>query len=81
MEEAIEIKISFTGLIDVKCYASGDTIQVDRGTDIKSLLSTLGIREQHKRFLIVIVNEKKQSLNYVLQDKDHVALFLPIGGG
>ncbi len=79
--ENISITVNFTGLVDVKKIASGDKVNIPAGADISKLLSILGIIEQHKKYIIVMINGKKEELFYKLKDSDEVNLFLPVGGG
>lgn len=77
----INVTVYFTGLIDIKNITSGSTITVSEGTNLGALLSILGIIEQHKKYIIAMINGKKVTLFYLLKDKDEVKLFLPVGGG
>ncbi|MCP4180299.1 MAG: MoaD/ThiS family protein [bacterium] len=79
--KSIVIKVSFTGLIDVKNFNSDSTLSVLSESTINDVLGDLGIKQQHKRFLITLVNENKERLTYVLKNGDHLSLFLPVGGG
>lgn len=77
----INVTILFTGLVDVKNVISGSSISIPEGSNLSELLSILGIIEQHKRYIIAMVNGEKETLFYVLKDNDEVKLFLPVGGG
>ncbi len=77
----ISVTIHFTGLVDVKNVASGSSIDIQEGSSLSELLSILGIMEQHKRYIIAMINGKKETLCYALKNKDEVKLFLPVGGG
>jgi molybdopterin converting factor small subunit len=79
--ETISVIINFTRLVDIKKVASGDTINIPEGTDISGLLSILGIIEQHKKYIIVMISGRKENLSYKLKNGDEVNLFLPVGGG
>ena len=77
----LSVTIRFTGLVDVKKVVSGDSIEIPEGTDLSKLLSILGIIEQHKKYIIVMVRGRKENLDYKLKNNDDVNLFLPVGGG
>ncbi|HJO94307.1 MAG TPA: MoaD/ThiS family protein [Victivallales bacterium] len=77
----ITIKVSFTGLIDVKNFNSDSNLSVKSKSTINDVLGVLGIRPQHKRFIITLINDNKERLTYILKDGDHLSLFLPVGGG
>ena len=79
--EDIKITVHFTWLVDVKNIVSGSVISIPAGSNLSALLSVLGIREQHKRYIIAMINGKKETMFYSLKEKDEVKLFLPVGGG
>ena len=51
-------------------------IEFSGKTSIKTILLENGLE-----FLIPIANGKRTSHDYILQDKDHIWISLPIGGG
>jgi hypothetical protein len=65
----------------LKLKGSSGDIEVPVGTNVRALLSQLGVQESQQRYLLVYANGKKQGLSYVVQDHDALQLFLPIGGG
>ncbi len=77
----IRVQLHFTGLIDIKNFLSGDYITLKEGSTLSDLFSQLGIRQEHKRYIISMVNEKKEFLHYVVKNNDQIKLFLPVGGG
>jgi len=77
----IKIHLSYTGVIDIKNVSNNSVIQIKAGSTIEDILSMLGIKKEHKKYIISIVNEKKQRPPYILQDNDNLSLFLPVGGG
>jgi len=77
----IKITVSFTGLVNIKSISSGDTVVINNGANISELLSKLGIKEEHKRFIVTMVNGNKENQYYILKNCDEVKLFLPVGGG
>jgi len=79
--EKINIIVSFNGALDIKNISSGETLNISKDTTISELLSFLGIIEQHKKYIIITVNNEKASPSYKLKNNDIVKLFLPIGGG
>ncbi len=77
----ISVTVNFTGLVNVKNITSGSSVNLREGASVSELLSKLGIIEQHKKYIIVMVGGKQVTLPYVLQDGDGIKLFLPVGGG
>jgi hypothetical protein len=80
-ESLIDVKISFTGVIDIKNISDGSIIQIENNSTVDNVLDKLGIRKEHKKYLITIINGEKKRDSYVLQPNDHLSLFLPVGGG
>jgi len=77
----MNITVNFTGLVDIKNIKSGDTLKLPEGTDVSKLLSMLGIMEQHKKYIIVMINGVKETLFRKVNNNDEINLFLPVGGG
>jgi hypothetical protein len=77
----INIRLSYTGVIDIKNVSNSSIIKIYTDSSIDEVLSMLGIRKGHKKYIISMVNDEKQKSTYILQDNDHLSLFLPIGGG
>jgi sulfur carrier protein ThiS len=77
----IKIKLSFTGVIDIKNFSNNSILQINEGSTVGDVLSIIGIRKEHKKYIIAIVNDEKEKAVYVLQNNDHLSLFLPVGGG
>ncbi len=77
----ISIKISFTGVIDIKNISSDSILKLNTGSTINDVLEMAGIKREHRRFIVPTVNEEVQKLSYILKNEDHLFLFLPIGGG
>jgi len=77
----INVKVLFTGLVAVKGISSGNTVEIPINSTVSSLLSKLGIKEEHKKYIIILVNEEKAQLSKILNDNDVLSLFLAVGGG
>jgi len=80
-DNKIKITVNFTGLIDIKKINSGSELTLNNDMNISALLSELGIKEHHKKYLVIMANGKKETLYYNLKNNDEVSLFLPVGGG
>ena len=77
----IKVRIHFTGMVDVKNYRSGDSVVMKENSTLSDLLDTIGIRKEHKRYLIAMINDKKAVLHQTLKESDEVKLLVPVGGG
>ncbi len=56
-----------------------DPYPVEDDTTIKDLIKKIGISE--KKAKLIFVNGKKTDFSTILEDKDRVAIFPPVGGG
>ena len=79
--DKIRVQVFYTGLIDIKNVSSGEYVSIEEGSTLSDLFSILGIRPEHKRYIIPMVNDQKEFLHYILKDDDQIKLFLPVGGG
>ena len=76
----IKVQIHLMGPVDVN-IANGDFVAVKAGSNLSDLLTQVGIRAEHKKFVIATVNDKKETLYYMLKNNDEIKLLLPVGGG
>ena len=58
---------------------SHETMVIQPGTTVRSLVSQLGIPESEAK--LIFVNGKKGSLTTMLQGGERVGIFPPVGGG
>ena len=73
--------------IDLKLFVTlakylppgSEAYDIKEGTTINDLMIDLGI--PHDIVKLIFINGKKQGRNYIIQDKDRVGLFPPVGGG
>ena len=77
----MKIKLSFVGYLEFKDVKSGDELELEAGTSVADLLTAHNVQKTHQRHIIPIVNGEEDRLSYVLQDRDELTLFLPVGGG
>ena len=80
-EETIDIKISFTGVIDIKGVKDGSIIHIKKMSTVDDIYEQFEIKKHHRKYLISIINGEKKRSSYVLQENDHLSIFLPVGGG
>jgi hypothetical protein len=59
--------------------AEGIALDVRAGTTIEEVCQGMKIPVEHIK--IVMVDGKRESLNYVLRGEERIGLFPPIGGG
>lgn len=53
--------------------------EIKEGTTVKELIKDLGIPPDMVK--LIFINGKKQDGNYLIQHKDRVGMFPPVGGG
>ena len=51
MTEKIEIKLSFTGVIDIKNAENNSIIKVNKGSSVSDVLGGLGVKHHHKKYI------------------------------
>ena len=77
----MKIKIQFPAILDIDVVKSGDTIEFSDSITVNELLDFLKIKEEHKDFVLVFVNNEEKKLYEKLKDGDEVILHVPVGGG
>jgi len=77
----MKVTLNYAAVLKLEKVSSGSTVDLCEGTTVSQLLSDCRIKEEHKRYILVFVDEKKRDLNYVLRDGEELNLYLPIGGG
>lgn len=75
----MEINLNlFVTLAKYQPISSG-TYPIKEGAVIEDLIRTLGVPDEEAK--LVFVNGKRKDRDYVLQNKDRVGIFPPVGGG
>ena len=77
----MKVTLNYAAVLKLEKVNSGSTVDLSEGTTVSQLLSDCGIKEEHKRYILVFVDEKKRDLDYVLRDGEELNLYMPIGGG
>ena len=77
----MKITVSHVGFLHLKGVKNNSTIEVDDSTTVEALLDRCGVKKEHQRYIVPVVNEKKRDLSYRLKNHDSLFLYLPIGGG
>ncbi|MFX0124250.1 MAG: hypothetical protein ACFFAE_11480 [Candidatus Hodarchaeota archaeon] len=55
--------------------------QLNPGLSVRQLLIESGFLEKELNYLIPIVNGTRTSMDYILEDGDHLWITFPLGGG
>jgi molybdopterin synthase sulfur carrier subunit len=58
---------------------NGTLLEMPEGTSLNDLLNRLKVPDQEAK--ILFVNNRKQTIDYVLRDGDKVGIFPQVGGG
>ena len=77
----MKIHLEFSAVLHIEKVKSGDMFEVEDEATIRHLLEALGIRSEHRKYVVPSVNGKQGRITTVLHDGDHVHLALPMGGG
>jgi len=75
------IKIDLNLFVTLSKYLPEDNecYEISDNTSIGQLIDELGIPEDLVK--LIFVNSKKQDRRYLLQNRDRLGLFPPVGGG
>ena len=76
-----KIFIEYTGVITSHSGKKHEWVEIIDNTTVEQLLTNLGYRKDHHKFIIVTVNGEKAELDTILENEVAVTLFLPAGGG
>ena len=77
----MKILVEYTAVLSAKGIASGSFVEVPDETDVAQLLSLLGVKDEHHKYVVAFVNGEKKRLAQKLRDGDKVMLSVPVGGG
>lgn len=77
----MKVMLNYAAVLKLERVNSGSTVDLTEGTTVSQFLSDCNVKEEHKRHILVFVDEKKQDLHHVLRDGEELSLYLPIGGG
>ncbi len=77
----MKVRLNYAAVLKLERVSSGSALDLSEGTTVSQLLSDCNVKEEHKRYILVFVDEKKRDLNHVLRDGEELSLYLPIGGG
>ncbi len=77
----MKVTVKFISLVGLKNVKSGDSIEVDEGSDIRRVLFENGLDRKMLRYVKAIVNGTQESLDHILKEGDILDFIIPIGGG
>ncbi|MGD9579914.1 MAG: MoaD/ThiS family protein [Vampirovibrionia bacterium] len=76
-----KVLVEYTGVIVSHSGQKQEWVSIDNTTNVENLLTNLGYRKEHQRFIIVTIDGQKANLETPLNSGAAVSLFLPTGGG
>jgi hypothetical protein len=77
----MRVNVSYVGYLSLEGVLNGGSVVLEDSTTIEEFLDKYGMKKEHQRFVIPVVNGKKQSLSHTLEDNDFLFLHLAAGGG
>jgi len=77
----MKINLSFVGYIQLEGVQNNSTVDVENSISIDDLLDVYGVKKEHKRFIVPVVNGSKKDHSYLLETDDSLFLYVPLGGG
>ncbi len=77
----MRVNVSYVGYLSLKGVRNGGSVVLEDSTTIGEFLDECGMKKEHQRFVIPMVNGKKQALSHTLEENDSLFLHLAAGGG
>ena len=78
-DEAVKVSVQLYGELKARVDEEKLSLELTTGSDVKSILSALNLHLED--VVITLVNGKAKSLDYILENDDHVDIFPPLKGG
>jgi len=77
-----EISVTVKFFATLREYGpSEEKITIPENSTVQSIMEKYEIPEDQRRAIIMVNGKPHQDLNTILEDKDIIAIFPPIGGG
>jgi len=77
----MHIHLSSTAQLELPAFPTEGEIDIPDGTTVGAFLDLAGVRKEHQKFILAMVNKKKVNRMYQLTEGDSLFLMVPIGGG
>jgi len=80
----IKVKIKLSGVLYSSIFTDNlnkDILELPSKSNVETLLTELGFKKMHHRFIKVLINGKQATLDTILNDNNEINLSLLIGGG
>ena len=77
----MHVTLEFPGFLASGDIISGDTLELPHPMSVRQLLAHMGIRPVHVEHIQPFINHSPGRLDDVLSNRDHVFLYIPVGGG
>ena len=77
----MRIHISHTAQLELPAYPDQTDIDVPEGITVAGFLEMAGVRKEHRKFILPMINNTKVNSRSVLQEGDSLFLLIPVGGG
>ena len=77
----MKVTLEFSAVLDVKNFANGDSVSLDEGSTIGDLITLAGIRPEHRRYVVSLLNGREVRHEQELADGDEVFLLVLASGG
>lgn len=76
-----KIFVDYSGVIRSHSGQKQEWVEIKEDMTVQDLLTKLGYRKDHHKFIIITIDGNKADLETKLEDNVSVTLFLPAGGG
>jgi len=75
----LKIKLKVYG--NFKQYLNSGEYKIEENLSVEDFIDRYNVPKEVKYYMVILVNNKKVTLKYKLNDGDEVSLFQPVGGG
>ncbi len=77
----MRIHLSSTAQLELPAFSREGEIEIPEETTVGAFLDLAGVRKEHQKFILAMVNKKKVNRMYRLTEGDSLFLMVPVGGG
>jgi hypothetical protein len=77
----MRVHVSYVGYLSLEGVQNGGSVVLEDRTTIEEFLDRCGMKKEHQRFVIPMVNGERKDLSHTLEENDSLFLHLAAGGG
>jgi hypothetical protein len=77
----MRVNVSYVGYLKLGSVQNGGSVLLEDSTTIEKFLDECGMKKEHQRLVVPLVNGKRRALSHPLEENDSLFLHLAAGGG